>query len=401
MASITVQNIRKSFGTTPVLHDINLEIKDGEFLSLLGSSGCGKSTLLRIIAGLERESGGKLLIGGKSMSNISPKDRGVSMVFQSYALYPHLTVFENIAMPLIMRKLGRLQRLPVVGKMLGNARTINKEILEKVTTLAESLDIDSLLDRKPSQLSGGQRQRVALGRAMVREPEVFLMDEPLSNLDSKMRAHMRTELAELHRSLGTTFVYVTHDQEEAMTMSDRVALMMDGEILQVSSPREIYRNPIHMKVAEFIGTPKINILPCSSIERGVADCFGFKIKTQSSAKNINSLGIRPSRLKAQPRDSAGCPAQVINVEDLGSSFLVHAIIADSVRVISRMDSRAHIPVVGEEICFTPQEDCGIFFDEEGWNVNNKSSRQMVDACQEQVSESADRGYYGLQPSAAV
>ena len=401
MASITVQNIRKSFGATPVLHDINLEIKDGEFISLLGSSGCGKSTLLRIIAGLEDESGGQLLIGGKSMKNIPPKDRSVSMVFQSYALYPHLTVFENIAMPLIMRKLGRLQRLPFVGRMIGDARGITKEIRDKVFTLAESLDIGSLLERKPSQLSGGQRQRVALGRAMVREPEVFLMDEPLSNLDTKMRAHMRTELAELHRSLGTTFVYVTHDQEEAMTMSDRVALMMDGEILQVSSPREIYRNPVHMKVAEFIGAPKINMLPCTSVGRGVADCFGLKMKTRQKAKNVGFLGIRPSRLKVQGRNSNGCPGQVVNVEDLGSSFLVHAILADSVRVISRLDSLAHIPAVGEQICLTPQEECGIFFDEDGWNVDNKNSRQMADTARpERVTESAG-GYCALEPSVAV
>ncbi len=266
MASISIRNINKSFGTVKVLHDINLEIRDGEFISLLGSSGCGKSTLLRIIAGLEQETGGELLIGERTMDKVPPKNRSVSMVFQSYALYPHLSVYDNMSLPLVMRKLSRIQRLPLVGRMIGGAGQAHRKIREKVVALAKSLDIDSLLDRKPSQLSGGQRQRVALGRAMVREPEVFLMDEPLSNLDTKMRAHMRTELSELHRSLGTTFVYVTHDQEEAMTMSDRVALMMDGMILQVASPREIYRNPVHMKVAEFIARRRSTCCPAQTLK---------------------------------------------------------------------------------------------------------------------------------------
>ncbi len=376
MASISIRNINKSFGTVKVLHDINLEIRDGEFISLLGSSGCGKSTLLRIIAGLEQETGGELLIGERTMDKVPPKNRSVSMVFQSYALYPHLSVYDNMSLPLVMRKLSRIQRLPLVGRMIGGAGQAHRKIREKVVALAKSLDIDSLLDRKPSQLSGGQRQRVALGRAMVREPEVFLMDEPLSNLDTKMRAHMRTELSELHRSLGTTFVYVTHDQEEAMTMSDRVALMMDGMILQVASPREIYRNPVHMKVAEFIGAPKINMLPCTNVERGVVDSLGLRVLAPAAMNGKGHIGIRPSRLMVSREPAAGWRGKVVNVEDLGSSYLIHSLVAEKIRVISRMDSLADIPKVGEMVYLTAQNGCTIYFNEDGYNVNTSNGRKL-------------------------
>lgn len=378
MASITMNNISKSFGTVDVLEGIDLDIRDGEFISLLGSSGCGKSTLLRIISGLETQTGGTLRIGDRDMTGISPKNRSVSMVFQSYALYPHLTVFENMAVPLVMRRLNRVQRLPLVGRFIGNASGIRSDIRMRVEKLAESLDIKTLLDRKPSQLSGGQRQRVALGRAMVREPEVFLMDEPLSNLDTKMRAHMRTELAELHRTLGATFVYVTHDQEEAMTMSDRVALMMDGRILQVASPREIYRNPAHRTVAEFIGSPKINMLSGEVVSPGVMEVCGVRVPVPHSLEGRSSLGIRPSRLSPTKEREGAWPVRVVNVEDLGSSFLVHSIMSDDTRTISRLDSRDIIPEVGDEIFLKAQHNCAIHFDADGWNCTHAGAKKSIE-----------------------
>ncbi|WP_461209439.1 ABC transporter ATP-binding protein [Desulfocurvus sp. DL9XJH121] len=379
MASITMTNIRKSFGNVEVLKGIDLTVRDGEFISLLGSSGCGKSTLLRILSGLEEQTSGTLEIDGKDMHGVRPKDRSVSMVFQSYALYPHLTVFENMAVPLVMRRLSRLQRLPLAGRFVGDARARRKEIEERVTRLAENLDIAALLDRRPSQLSGGQRQRVALGRAMVREPEVFLMDEPLSNLDTKMRAHMRTELAELHRSLGATFVYVTHDQEEAMTMSDRVALMIDGAILQVAAPRDIYRAPVHRKVAEFIGSPRINILPGQITEPGVMEVCGVRRPAPAGLAGDCFLGIRPSRLTPSKPGPGAWKARVANVEDLGSSFLVHGVLADGTRTISRMDSRAAIPGVGGEVSLRPQPGCALIFDAEGWNHGRRAAACDADA----------------------
>ncbi len=375
MASIHMNDISKSFGEVNVLEGINLEIRDGEFLSLLGASGCGKSTLLRIISGLETQSGGSLRIGGRDVTGISPKNRSVSMVFQSYALYPHLTVFQNMAVPLTMRLLSRPQRLPLVGRFIGGTARIKTEIKARVEALAESLDIKHLLDRKPAQLSGGQRQRVALGRAMVREPEVFLMDEPLSNLDTKMRAHMRTELAELHRKLGTTFVYVTHDQEEAMTMSDRVAVMMQGRIMQVDTPRNIYSRPAHLRVAEFIGAPGINILPRTVTSPGVMDVCGVKLSAPSFVRDRGSIGIRPSRLTVTPKADDAWPARVVNVEDLGSSFLVHAVLADDTRTISRLDSRAAIPEVGAAIHLSCRSDSVIHFDADGWNPALHEARQ--------------------------
>jgi multiple sugar transport system ATP-binding protein len=373
-----MNNICKSFGAVDVLKGIDLDIRDGEFISLLGSSGCGKSTLLRILSGLEGQTEGTLEIGGKDMHGVRPKDRSVSMVFQSYALYPHLTVFENMAVPLTMRSLSRLQRMPLVGRFMSGAKARREEIAARVRQLAQSLDIEDLLLRRPSQLSGGQRQRVALGRAMVRQPEVFLMDEPLSNLDAKMRAHMRTELAELHRSLGATFVYVTHDQEEAMTMSDRVALMIDGEILQVASPRDIYRNPVHRKVAEFIGSPRINILPGTVVESGIMDVFGMRRPAPAGLSGRCFLGVRPSRLGPTQQPQGAWRARVANVEDLGSSFLIHCDLPEATRTISRMDSRAVIPSVGDTIYLKPQAGCAMVFDEQGWNVERGEQREEDD-----------------------
>lgn len=243
MANISLQHIKKVYpGNVEVINDLNLEIEDKEFIILVGPSGCGKSTTLRMIAGLEEISGGELRIGDRVVNNVAPKDRDIAMVFQNYALYPHMTVYKNMAFALTLRKMPK------------------DEIDRKVKEAAKMLDIEHLLNRKPKALSGGQRQRVALGRAMVRNPSVFLLDEPLSNLDAKLRTQMRTEISKLHKKLGTTFVYVTHDQTEAMTMGDRIVVMKDGVIQQYDTPQNLYSSPCNLFVAGFIGSPQMNFI---------------------------------------------------------------------------------------------------------------------------------------------
>ncbi|MBO9395833.1 ABC transporter ATP-binding protein [Shimia sp. R9_2] len=320
MADLQIDHVTKAFGDTQVLKGISLDIADGEFVSLIGPSGCGKSTLLRIIAGLEGQTSGAIRISGQDVSCIRAADRNLSMVFQSYALYPHLTVAENISVPLKMRKLSNVQRLPVIGPYLPGSRDRNVEIAAAVKHAAQTLEIDKLLDRKPGQLSGGQRQRVALGRALVREPAAFLLDEPLSNLDAKLRVQTRAEIAELHRRLGATFVYVTHDQVEAMTMSSRIAVMMGGEILQCDAPDEVYNNPLDIRVAEFIGSPKINILPVEARD-GVLT-FDKVVLPTLAPKNLSGpvrIGLRPEALRLAGDDSL-LAGQVVHVENLGSEI---------------------------------------------------------------------------------
>ena len=243
MASVSLREIYEKYaGGVIAVSDFNIEIKDKEFIILVGPSGCGKSTTLRMIAGLEEISEGELYIGDTLVNDVAPKDRDIAMVFQNYALYPHMTVFDNMAFGLKLRKVPK------------------EEIARKVEEAARILDIAHLLDRKPKALSGGQRQRVALGRAIVREPKVFLLDEPLSNLDAKLRAQMRTEISKLHKKLGTTFIYVTHDQTEAMTMGDRIVVMKDGYIQQIDTPTNLYNNPVNQFVAGFIGSPQMNFI---------------------------------------------------------------------------------------------------------------------------------------------
>lgn len=250
MASLSLQHIFKRYpGGVEAVKDFNLEIKDKEFIILVGPSGCGKSTTLRMIAGLEEITEGELYIGDKLVNDVAPKDRDIAMVFQNYALYPHMTVYDNMAFGLKLRK------------------TPKDEIKRRVEEAARILDISHLLQRKPAALSGGQRQRVALGRAIVREPKVFLLDEPLSNLDAKLRAQMRTEISKLHLRLGTTFVYVTHDQTEAMTMGTRIVVMKDGVIQQVDSPQKLYEKPVNMFVAGFIGSPQMNFIEAKMLEK--------------------------------------------------------------------------------------------------------------------------------------
>jgi len=259
MASIKLENITKVYpGDVQAVNDFNLEIEDKEFIILVGPSGCGKSTTLRMIAGLEDITEGELYIGDRLVNDIPPKDRDIAMVFQNYALYPHMTVYKNMAFGLKLRK------------------TSKEEIDEKVTAAAKILDIEHLLQRRPKELSGGQRQRVALGRAMVRDPAVFLLDEPLSNLDAKLRTSMRTEITKLHKKLGTTFVYVTHDQTEAMTMGDRIVVMKDGFIQQIDSPQKLYEKPKNLFVAGFIGSPQMDFVDAvvRKIDNKYYACFG-------------------------------------------------------------------------------------------------------------------------------
>lgn len=276
MAKISVQHVYKVYpGEVTAVRDFNLEIEDKEFIVFVGPSGCGKSTTLRMIAGLEEISKGKLIIGDRVVNDLAPKDRDIAMVFQNYALYPHMTVYENMAFGLKIRNMPKA------------------EISQKVHEAAKILDIEQYLDRKPKALSGGQRQRVALGRAMVRNPQVFLLDEPLSNLDAKLRTVMRTEISKLHKRLGTTFIYVTHDQTEAMTMGDRIVVMKDGVVQQVDAPQNLYDFPCNLFVAGFIGAPQMNFMPVKIEERS----DGYYAVFKDTALNILGGKIGVDRLK--------------------------------------------------------------------------------------------------------
>jgi multiple sugar transport system ATP-binding protein len=329
MSGIVFEDLSKGFGATPVLRNVSLDIADGEFLTLLGPSGCGKSTLLKILAGLEVQDSGSVSIGGRVVDGLRPKRRDVAMVFQSYALYPHMTVERNMALPLKMRRLSSWQRLPVIGGLMPGTASINREIEAEVARTAKALGIDHLLGRKPGQLSGGQRQRVAVGRAMVRHPAVFLMDEPLSNLDAKLRVQMRAEIKELHRRLGITFIYVTHDQAEAMTLSDRVAVMLDGKLLQVAPPQEIYADPDDGRVAEFIGSPKINMLDGIVRESGQIDVAGTTLAVELAGIEARSgtklaLGIRPEAFHLVHHGGPGVFTGAVRmVEHMGSDLYIH------------------------------------------------------------------------------
>ena len=332
MSAIVIQKISKSFGSTSVLQDISLTIKDGEFVSLLGPSGCGKSTLLRLIAGLDVAERGSIVVGQHDVTRLHPKDRDLAMVFQSYALYPHWSVYDNLAVPLRMRRLNAWQRLPGVRLFSRLQQKIEREIRQDVHEVAATLGIQALLPRKPGQLSGGQRQRVALGRAMVRKPEAFLMDEPLSNLDAKLRVHMRSELSQLHRTLGATFLYVTHDQAEALTMSDRIAVMMEGSILQYDTPDEIYRNPSDLRVAEFVGSPRINMLE-GWVRDGKLEISETEHETLArsyldlSVDAPHGLGVviafRSEQCSLVSVEQAALQGVVSHLENLGSETLVH------------------------------------------------------------------------------
>ena len=303
MATVSIRSVRKAFGTTQVLHGVNVEVEDGEFVILVGPSGCGKSTLLRMIAGLENVGQGEIAIGGRVVNNVSPKERDIAMVFQNYALYPHMTVRDNMAFSLKLAKAPR------------------QVMTEKISYAAGILGLTALLDRYPRQLSGGQRQRVAMGRAIVRDPQVFLFDEPLSNLDAKLRVQMRGEIKELHQRLGTTTVYVTHDQIEAMTMADKIVVMHGGQVEQIGAPLDLYDRPANLFVAGFIGSPAMNLLPGRGEPAGFAT-GGVHLPLPPGAPDTAGIyGIRPEHWRLDP---AGVPAVVTLVEPTGSETQVAA-----------------------------------------------------------------------------
>lgn len=315
MAEVVLKNIKKAYDKKNVIDGVDLEIKDKEFLVLVGASGCGKSTILRMIAGLEDITDGEIFIGEKRVNRVAPKDRDIAFVFQSYALYPHMTVYENIAFGLKMRKM--------------NAAEIDKKVKEA----AEVLDLNEYLDRRPKQLSGGQRQRVALGRAIVREPKVFLMDEPLSNLDAKLRVQMRSEIKKLHEKLQTTFIYVTHDQTEALTMGDRIVVLDKGVIQQIDTPANIYQNPKNTFVAGFVGSPQMNFLDGTMLNDTlvIADLPVQLPQAQRAIignKHNVIVGIRPEKMNT-PEGKLRFAVKVDMCEMLGSEKIAYFYIGKS------------------------------------------------------------------------
>ena len=322
--ALVLRNLVKSFGAQSILQDISVEAAQGEFIALVGPSGCGKSTLLRIIAGLERADTGSVVLGGVDVTDRRAADRDMAMVFQSYALYPHLTARQNIALPLAMRRLNSFERLPLIGALTPATREKRAAIMRDVERTANALRIAELLDRKPAQMSGGQRQRVALGRAVVRRPKAFLMDEPLSNLDAALRVHTRAEIVALHREAGVVTIYVTHDQEEALGMADRVAVMMGGRILQIASPEAIYHDPDHIDVASFIGSPKINLLP-GHVSEGTVIHAGRPLKAGLGGPDRKvTIGIRPEHLHlATEVTQHSISVELKRLEFLGAEVIAH------------------------------------------------------------------------------
>ncbi|TSD99303.1 sn-glycerol-3-phosphate ABC transporter ATP-binding protein UgpC [Skermania sp. ID1734] len=323
MAAVTFDRATRLFpgAKTPAVDQLELHIEDGEFLVLVGPSGCGKSTSLRMLAGLEDVNGGRILIGDRDVTSADPKDRDIAMVFQNYALYPHMTVAQNMGFAL---------------KLAGKSKT---EIAERVGEAAKLLDLTDYLDRKPKALSGGQRQRVAMGRAIVRQPQVFLMDEPLSNLDAKLRVQTRTQIAQLQRRLGTTTVYVTHDQVEAMTMGDRVAVLRDGVLQQCASPRQLYAEPANVFVAGFMGSPAMNLLtlPVSAGEVTIGDWrISLPSAVAAAAGESVVVGIRPEHLEI---GAEGLEIEVDVVEELGSDAYIYGRGGDDVTLVARADWR--------------------------------------------------------------
>ncbi|HEY7728657.1 MAG TPA: sn-glycerol-3-phosphate ABC transporter ATP-binding protein UgpC [Candidatus Eisenbacteria bacterium] len=357
MAGVSFTRVTKQFGTTTVIHELDLDVRDEELMVLVGPSGCGKSTALRMLAGLEEVTGGEIRIGDRVVNDLPPKDRDIAMVFQSYALYPHMSVRENMAFGLRIRKMPKA------------------EIDRLVTEAARTLGIDHLLDRKPKALSGGQRQRVAVGRAIVRKPSVFLFDEPLSNLDAKLRVQMRAEITKLQQTLRTTTIYVTHDQVEAMTMGTRIAVLKDGALQQVGSPLEVYERPRNVFVATFIGTPPMNFIP-GEIEGGGASlrATGFSLplagpQAALAARSVGGrvlAGLRPEHLHvadgAVPTGRHRLEADVDMVELLGNEAVVHARIGDIV-LVAKADSQG-APRSGARVSLDLELDALHLFDAE-------------------------------------
>ena len=344
MAEVAIQAVSKAYGTVKVLHEVSVDVADGEFVVLVGPSGCGKSTLLRMVAGLEGISGGAIRIGGRVVNNLAPAKRDIAMVFQTYALYPHKTVRENMAFALKLR------------------RTDRALVEERVNRAAAILDLKPYLDRYPRQLSGGQRQRVAMGRAIVRNPAVFLFDEPLSNLDAKLRVQMRTEIKELHQRLKTTTIYVTHDQVEAMTMADKIVVMQGGRIEQAGPPLALFDRPANTFVASFIGSPSMNLLPGMLEADGSVSMDGMPFAAAAGANGSSRpvlAGIRPEHLILA---EGGFPARVSVVEPTGSETLVFARVSE--REIVALFRERHDFKPGDTLSLKPRPGAVHLFDRE-------------------------------------
>ncbi len=358
MATVKLDDIRKDFGDLTVIERLSLDIRDREFMVLVGPSGCGKSTALRMIAGLEEITAGEISIGDRVVNDLPPKERDIAMVFQSYALYPHMTVRENLEFGLKLRK------------------TAQAEIDSRVSEAAEILGITNLLDRKPKQMSGGQRQRVAVGRAIVRNPSVFLFDEPLSNLDAKLRVQMRAEISKLQKRLETTTVYVTHDQVEAMTMGDRIAILKDGDLQQVGTPLEVYRQPANTFVASFIGTPPMNLLDCA-VRGSRLEGEGFSLPIPARYGELSEgralvVGMRPETLNASaegPEPTAPMAVHVEVVEPLGHENIVHARVGNEF-VTATVDPQLS-PAVGDQVELAVEIEGIHLFDAETSNSLNE------------------------------
>ncbi|MFO1327820.1 MAG: sn-glycerol-3-phosphate ABC transporter ATP-binding protein UgpC [Rubrivivax sp.] len=357
MADVRLQKVQKAYGDAQVLRDIDLEVRDGEFMVFVGPSGCGKSTLLRTIAGLEDITGGQLSIGGRIVNDVPPSERGIAMVFQSYALYPHMTLWENMAFGLELAKVPRA------------------EIDAAVQQAARVLHIDHLLQRKPKDLSGGQRQRVAIGRAIVRKPEVFLFDEPLSNLDAALRVKMRYEFARLHQDLRTTMIYVTHDQVEAMTLADRIVVLSAGRIEQVGSPQQLYDHPDNLFVAAFIGSPKMNLIAAELLSAtpalarvrlaGGTELDVAVDATRAAPGSAVRYGIRPEHVELADGAAATLQADVRFVESLGSSTQAYFERPGMDEDFScQLDGRVH-PRRGQMLGLRLPADAGYLFDADG------------------------------------
>ncbi|MDP2697939.1 ABC transporter ATP-binding protein [Thalassospira sp.] len=356
MADLKLDQIRKSYGAVDVLHGVDLDVKDGEFVVFVGPSGCGKSTLLRIIAGLEDITGGDLMIDGDIVNTKSPRDRGIAMVFQSYALYPHMSVYKNMAFGLKL------------------AKTNKAELDERVRNAAKILQLDALLDRRPAELSGGQRQRVAIGRAIVRQPKVFLFDEPLSNLDAALRVQTRIEIAKLHQKLKSTIIYVTHDQIEAMTLADKIVVLNAGNVEQVGSPMELYHHPKTRFVAGFIGSPAMNFtrVTITAVEPGrvtvqtpggKSAVLPFEVTTDHIGTEVE-LGIRPEHMGLDRAGELGVDGEVEVVEKLGDSVYLYVRLANGDRVTLRAPGHCRIKI-GEAVSARADAAAAHLFDRNG------------------------------------
>tara|TARA_S200000501_G_scaffold97246_1_gene90562 strand:- start:151 stop:1179 length:1029 start_codon:yes stop_codon:yes gene_type:complete len=339
MSDLKIKNVHKSYGKTPVVFGVNLEVRSGEFIVFVGPSGCGKSTLLRMIAGLEEITEGEIEIDNEIVNDVISAERGVAMVFQSYALYPHMSVFDNM------------------GFSLKNARKDKIEIEKRVKEAAKTLQIEELLSRLPKQLSGGQRQRVAIGRAIVRDPKIFLFDEPLSNLDAALRVQTRLEISKLHKQLNSTMIYVTHDQVEAMTLADKIVVINNGRIEQIGSPIDLYKNPQNKFVAEFIGSPKMNVLEITGHKK-------LNIKNETIPLNSHFIGIRPEHLKVSKEKLYKVSGVIKHIENLGEHLFCYLNAENTQEITAKLDPQSKISV-GDKISLSWDNENSHFFDYSG------------------------------------